>query len=70
MFIKVNVTFFVQHFLNLTGLPQQYSDYPDAFETWNQISSFNSIISLVTSIVFLYIVYRLLTNEIPVSSNF
>lgn len=38
-------------------MPRRISDYPDAFAGWNLISSFGSIISVVATWLFLYILY-------------
>ena len=70
MFVGVNITFFPQHFLGLAGFPRRYNDFPDAYSGFNYISSFGSITSLVAVLIFMYVLYRIFTDAVPVSSNY
>ena len=68
-FTGVNITFFPMHFLGLSGMPRRIPDYPDAFFEWNWISSFGSLISTVSIVLFFYIAYITLTAGERVSAK-
>jgi len=62
-FVGVNLTFFPQHFLGLAGMPRRIPDYPDVYSAWNYISSLGSMISIVSSLFFFYVIYVSLTTK-------
>ena len=62
-FIGVNMTFGPMHFLGLAGMPRRISDYPDAYAGWNKIASIGSMITVISALLFIYIIYRQLTDK-------
>ena len=59
MFVGVNLTFFPMHFMGIAGMPRRIPDFPDEFSGWNIVSSFGSLVSVCSIIIFIYIVITL-----------
>jgi cytochrome c oxidase subunit 1 len=64
--IGTNLTFFVQHFLGLAGMPRRIADYADSYYAFNKISSFGAIISTFATVLF---AFMLLSYEVTSSTN-
>ena len=50
-------------------MPRRIPDYPDAFAGWNAISSFGSLISVVATVLFGYIIYHIFAYGTTVNNN-
>ncbi|HKA67994.1 MAG TPA: cytochrome c oxidase subunit I [Actinomycetes bacterium] len=60
LFIGFHTTFFVQHWLGVIGMPRRYADYlaSDGFTTYNMISTVGAFLLGISTLPFLYNVYK------------
>jgi cytochrome c oxidase subunit 1 len=60
LFIGFQVTFLIQHWLGVEGMPRRYGDYlpSDGFEFMNQVSTVGAAMLTLSTLVFLYSVYK------------
>jgi len=65
LFVGVNLTFMPMHMLGLAGMPRRIPDYADPYFGWNAIASLGSLVSLLATLIFSYVVLRQLTSVSP-----
>ena len=68
-FIFFNVTFFVQHFLGLAGMPRRIPDYALQFADFNAISSIGAFGFGFSQLLFLYIVWACIRSGVKTSEK-
>ena len=56
--IGFNVTFFVQHFLGLAGMPRRIPDYNLQFANFNMISSLGAFTMGASQLIFVYVIVQ------------
>jgi heme/copper-type cytochrome/quinol oxidase subunit 1 len=69
-FVAVNLTFFPQHFLGLAGMPRRYSDFSETFYAWNKISSAGAFLTMLSVMLFIYIMWEGFVSRRVVMSSF
>jgi len=60
--IAINIVFFPMHALGLSGMPRRIPDYADGYANWNNIMTFGSILTIISVLIFLYLVSHLFKN--------
>ena len=67
--IFFNLTFFVQHFLGLAGMPRRIPDYALQFADFNLISSIGAFGFGISQLIFVYVVLQCILAGRPISKR-
>ena len=67
--IFINVTFFVQHYLGVLGMPRRYFDYDPQFETLNMISSAGAFLLAGSQLIWVLNIILSIKRRHEVSAN-
>ena len=62
-FVGVNLTFFPQHFLGLSGIPRRYFDYSNSFWIWHEISRIGAFLSFFSLTIFFFNIWISFTEK-------
>ena len=68
-FVGVNIVFFPQHFLGLSGMPRRIADYPEGFHLWNLVSSSGAYLSTLGFLIFFATVAEAFMRKRPAPAN-
>ena len=68
--IAINIVFFPMHGLGLSGLPRRYPDYADGYQALNTIMSYGSILTAITVLIFIYLLYQVFIKSTKNSFSF
>ena len=50
-------------------MPRRIPDFPDSYAGWNLVSSFGSLVSVIATILFAYVIFDLFTKQANTSNN-
>ena len=54
--IAINIVFFPMHALGISGMPRRIPDFADGYASWNSLMSIGTLLTVISLIIFLYIV--------------
>lgn len=50
-------------------MPRRIPDFPDSYSGWNAISSFGSLVSVIATIIFGYVIFDLFSSKVNSANN-
>lgn len=62
-FVRVNLTFFPQHFLRASGIPRRYCDYTEGFVAYHWLSTIGSLISVFGLVLYFVVLLDAFSRE-------